>query len=76
MEIDLPKGILPFSDGHEEILIDTSSKTFQKNFQDSWQQRTNLLRQAVKKYHLGYLALSTASDYLQQFQLFCLGESS
>ena len=73
METDLPKAILPFSNGHKEILIDTSSKTFQKSFQDSWTHRTNLLRQAVQKYHWGYLPLTTNSDYLHQFQNFCLG---
>ena len=72
MEIDLPKGILPFSDGHKEVLIDTHSKTFQKSFQDSWQHRTDILRKAVQKYRWGYLALSTDSDYLHQFQNFCV----
>lgn len=74
MEIDLPKGILPFSDGDKEVLIDTHSKIFQKSFQDSWTHRTNLLRQAVQKYHWGYLSLSTDSDYMNQFQTFCSGE--
>lgn len=74
MEINLPKGVLPFSNGHQEVLIDTHSKTFQKSFQDSWIHRTNLLRKAVQKYHMGYLSLSTNSDYLNQFQIFCSGD--
>lgn len=74
MEINLPKGILPFSDGHKEVLIDTHSKNFQKSFQDSWAHRTTLLRQAVQKYHWGYLALASDCDYLHQFQIFCSGE--
>ncbi len=75
MEMDLPKGILPFSDGNQEVLIDTQSNTFQKSFHESWQTYTNSLRKAVQKYHWGYLPLSTNSDYLHQFQNFCMGES-
>ena len=74
MEIQLPKGVLPFSNGQKQILIDTQSKSFQKTFTDSWNHKTNLLRQNVQKYHWGYLPLSTDSDYLAQFQHFCLGD--
>lgn len=76
MEIQLPKGILPFSNGKKEILVDTQSNSFQKNFKNSWTHKTDLLRQNVKKYHWGYLSLATDSDYLNQFQRFCLGDLS
>ena len=76
MEIQLPKGILPFSNGQKQILIDTQSKSFQKSFTQSWSHKTDLLRQNVKKYHWGYLSLATDSDYLNQFQRFCLGDLS
>jgi uncharacterized protein (DUF58 family) len=76
MEVQLPKGILPFSNGQKQILIDTQSKSFQKSFTQSWSHKTDLLRQQVKKYHWGYLSLATDSDYLSQFQHFCLGDLS
>lgn len=73
MEIDLPKSVLPFSNGHTEILIDTHSEVFQKSFHESWENRTSLLRKTILKYRMGYLPLSTDSDYLYQFQHFCFG---
>lgn len=74
MEIELPKGIFPFSNGHKEILIDTDIKSFQQEFKESWNQRTLSLRQAAQKYQLGYLPLATDSNYLREFQHFCFGD--
>ncbi len=73
MESNLPNGVLPFSDGKHEMLIDTSTKNFKKDFYNSWEHRTKLLHQNIQKYHMGYLALSTDSNYIHQFQSYCLG---
>ena len=74
LEVNMPPGVFPCSNGRETILINTQDKTFKTEFQDSWQRKTTLLRKAIQKYNMGYLPLSTNSDYISQFKHFCLGE--
>ena len=73
MERELPPEALPYSDGKNTFIMD--GKKIQKAFQKSWNEQTNLLRQAVQKYALGYLALSTDSTYLNLYSQFCWGNN-
>ena len=72
MERKLPAESLPYSDGKESFLMD--GKSAGKAFRASWQSQTNMLRESVQKYGLGYLALSTDSPYLKLYSQFCWGD--
>ena len=72
MERNLPMESLPYSDGKKTFVMD--GKSAQKVFQKSWDEQTDLLRTAVQKYGLGYLALATDSPYLKLYTHFCLGD--
>lgn len=74
LEVSLPEGIFPCSDGIKELNVDTSTENFKKNFNTSWVEQTFLLRQEAQKYGFGYLSLRTDSPYINQFKNFCLGE--
>ena len=71
MERDLPSETLPYSNGKNTFMMD--GKNAQKAFQKSWDEQTNILRQSVQKYGLGYLALATDSPYLNLYTHFCWG---
>ena len=71
MERKLPAETLSYSDGKNTFVMD--GKNAQKAFQKSWDEQTNMLRQTVQKYGLGYLALATDSPYLNQYSQFCWG---
>ena len=72
MERKLPAENLPYSDGKESFVMD--GKSAEKAFRASWDEQTNMLRQAVQKYGLGYLALATDSPYLNLYSQFCWGD--
>ena len=72
MERKLPTESLPYSDGKNTFVMD--GKGSEKAFRASWNEQTNMLREAVQKYGLGYLALSTDSPYLNLYSQFCWGE--
>lgn len=72
MERKLPAESLPYSDGKNTFVMD--GKDVQKAFQKSWDEQTGILREAVQKYGLGYLALATDSPYLKLYTHFCLGD--
>ncbi len=73
LERKLPKETLPFSNGKDALVLDTNDKELQNIFKQSWEEQTNLLREAVQKYGWGYLPLKTDSNYLKLFTQFCLG---
>ena len=73
MERHLPKATLPYSDGKDTFILNTATESVQKAFQKSWQEQTDLVREAVRKYGFGYLALATDSPYLTLFGQFCWG---
>ena len=72
MERDLPAEALPYSDGKNSFVMD--GKGAQKAFQKAWDEQTNLLRENIQKYGLGYLALATDSPYLNLYSQFCWGD--
>ena len=72
MERKLPAESLPYSDGKESFVMD--GKSVGKTFHASWEKQTNMLREAIQKYGLGYLALATDSPYLNLYSQFCWGE--
>ena len=72
MERKLPAENLPYSDGKESFVMD--GKSAGKAFRASWEEQTNILRESVQKYGLGYLALATDSPYLNIYSQFCWGE--
>ena len=72
MERSLPKATLPYSDGKNTFVMNGNSA--QKTFRASWDEQTNLLRKAIQKYGLGYLALATDSPYLNLYSQFCWGD--
>ncbi|MGN0919321.1 MAG: DUF58 domain-containing protein [Alphaproteobacteria bacterium] len=73
LEKQLPKEMLPFSNTKETLFLDGNNFSVQTLFQKSWEEQTNLVRQAVQKYGWGYLSLKTNSDYIKLFTQFCLG---
>ena len=73
MERQLPKATLPYSDGENTFVLEGKSSQIQKAFSFSWDKQTDLVRQAVQKYGLGYLPLATDSSYLNIFAQFCWG---
>ncbi|MBR6231948.1 MAG: DUF58 domain-containing protein [Alphaproteobacteria bacterium] len=72
MERKLPLESLPYSDGKNTFVMD--GKDAQKTFQKSWDEQTNILRQAIQRYGLGYLTLSTNGQYLNLYTQFCWGD--
>ena len=72
MERKLPAENLPYSDGKNTFVMD--GQKVQEAFENSWEEHTNVLRQVVQKYGLGYLALSTDSPYLNIYSRFCWGD--
>lgn len=72
MERNLPTESLPYSDGKESFMM--NGKSARKAFRASWEEQTNLLRENVQKYGLGYLALATDSPYLNLYNQFCWGK--
>lgn len=73
LERKLPKETLPFSNGKDNLILNADDKELQNIFKQSWEEQTNLLREAVQKYGWGYLPLKTDSNYLKLFTQFCLG---
>ena len=72
MERKLPLESLPYSDGKNTFVMD--GKDAQKTFQKSWDEQTNILPQAIQRYGLGYLTLSTNGQYLNLYTQFCWGD--
>jgi len=72
LETQLPKGVLPFSDGEKMVLLNTEKSAFQKKFCNTWEQHIHQLQTAASGQGWGLLPLRTDSDYLHTMTHFCL----
>ena len=73
IEKEFPKNTLPVTDGNSILFLNGNQKSFQKKYQNIFQEKTNTLLELTINPNIGYLPLSTEEDYLLKIASFCKG---
>lgn len=64
MERTLPEAILPVTNGQNLIWADMKKTGARQNYQNSFDNRRDLIEKTAKTYKMGYLSVRTDEDYL------------
>lgn len=73
LEKSFPKGIYPITDGKDFVLLNSNTKTFIDSYVWSFEKVVESLYESAKNERVGYLSLSTQSDFVNQIAFYCKG---
>lgn len=76
LEKAFPKGVFPVSDGEGVFALNTADSRFLKSFERMFQKREKALKDAVRRFNIGYASVETDENALFKIFLYCIGEAN
>lgn len=71
LESILPNDSLPFSNGHDNLVIPANNDKMRQKYHEEWLQKMSLLEAEAQKYGWGFLSIKTDEDYIKKLSHFC-----
>jgi len=71
LESVLPNDSLPFSNGHDNLVIPANNDKIRQKYHQEWFQKMDALEADAQKYGWGFLSIKTDEDYIKKLSHFC-----